>query len=120
MPVSEVVEHDPGALAARPLFDNQQHLANVVGPWGYGCVNGQRVPDDFVEVLPIPAGPTEVVITSDGFPVVLPTLRESEARLAEMIRNDPAATDALWAIGKSTKPGANAPDDRAYLRLMLV
>lgn len=116
MPLSTIVEDDPGAHATRPLLDNQQHLANVVGSWGFGCINGLRVPDDYLEVLTIPASPTEVIITSDGFPVVAATLQESEAALRALIERDPAAVGELWSVGKSTKSGANAPDDRAYLR----
>lgn len=115
----QLLRDDPGAKAARPLFDNQQHLANVVGPWGYGCVNGRAVPDDYLEVMPIPDGPMEVVITSDGYPVVHSTLSESEATLAGMVARDPAGIGELWSVGKSTKPGANAPDDRAYLRFVV-
>jgi len=50
---------------------------------------------------------------------VMPTLSETEAALARLIRDDPAAIGDLWPIGKSTKPGSNAPDDRAYLRLVV-
>lgn len=118
-PVADVIEDDPGARAARLLIDNQQHLANRVGPWGYGCINGQPVPDEYIEVIPIPTGPTEVVFTSDGYPVASPTLLEAETVLTQMIRDDPVAIGELWAMGKSTKPGANAPDDRSYLRFTM-
>ena len=116
-PLAEIIETDPGSQAARPLFDSQQHLANKVGPWGFGCVDGQIVPDEYLEVFPIPSGTNQVVITSDGFPVVGPSLRESERALSELVQRDPAAVGDLWSIGKSCKPGSNAPDDRAYLRL---
>lgn len=116
---SEVLASDPGAKAARALIDIQQHLTNVVGPWGFGCVNGRRVPDEYIEIMSLPEGPTEVILASDGFPVLLPTLQQSEIALADLIQRDPAAIDELWAISKSTRPGANAPDDRAYLRLVV-
>lgn len=118
-PIDEILERDPGSEARRVLTDNQQYLANTVGPWGYGCINGGRVPSEFIEVFPIPDRPAEVILTSDGYPVVLPTLGETEATLARLIRDDPAAIGELWPIGKSTRPGSNAPDDRAYLRVRL-
>lgn len=64
--------------------------------------------------------PTEVVLTSDGYPVVLPTLRESEAALARLVRDNPAAIGELWAIDKSARAGSNASGDRAYLRIIVV
>lgn len=115
-PLDELIATDPGAKAARQLIDIQQHLANTVGPWGYGCINGQRVPDEYIDVIPIPHGASEVIITSDGYPTVLPTLLETEAALTRMVQRDPAAIDEMWLIGKSNKAGSNAPDDRAYLR----
>jgi hypothetical protein len=118
MTLAEIVKQDPGAKAARPLFDAQQHLANKPGPWGYGCINGHRVPKAYVEVYGIPVGAT-VIMTTDGFPIVHPTLMESEQALTELMRRDPAAIGELWPMGKSTKPGAKAPDDRAYLRFNL-
>lgn len=115
-PLVELVATDPGANAARQLIDIQQHLANKLGPWGYGCINGQRVPDEYIDVIPIPHGATEVIITTDGYPTVLPTLLETEAALTRMSQRDPASIDEMWSIGKSLKAGSNAPDDRAYLR----
>jgi glycerophosphoryl diester phosphodiesterase len=118
-PLEEILQNDPGAQARMLLTNIQQHLANTIGPWGYGCVNGGQVPDDHIEVFPIPAGATEVILTSDGYPVVLPTLRESESALTELVRRDPAAIGELWSIGKSSTADSNAPDDRAYLRFIV-
>lgn len=119
-PIEEILLDDPGSQARRILTDNQQHLANSTGPWGYGCINGKPVPAKHIEVFPIPDGPTDVILTSDGYTVVRPTLAETEATLFRQIEDDPAAIGELWPIGKSTRPGSNAPDDRAYLRIRLV
>lgn len=116
-PVDEVIVNDPGAAASRPLHDLQQHLANVPGPWGYGCINGRHVPHDFVEVIPVPLHTREVVLSSDGYPEPAMSLAESEARLKKLLVADPAAVGALWRMGKPFRPGFNAPDDRAYLRI---
>ncbi|MEE9416181.1 MAG: hypothetical protein V3V01_12925 [Acidimicrobiales bacterium] len=115
--LTEILEDDPGAAAARPLFDLQQQLSNQQGPWGYGCVNGRPVPDRFVEVFPVANNATETVLTSDGFPDPRSSLAESEARLKHLLETDPAAIGELWTVGKSLRPGPNSVDDRAYLRL---
>jgi hypothetical protein len=116
-PLDEILTTDPGAGFARPLLDLQQQLTNHEGPWGYGCINGRRVPDQFVEVFPTPTGVQEVVMASDGFPDLRTTLQASEVRLRELLEIDPAAIAELWAVGKALRPGANSVDDRAYLRL---
>lgn len=115
--LTEILRDDPGAAAARPLIDLQQQLSNREGPWGFGCVNGRPVPDQFVEVFPLAQNATEIVLTSDGFPDPRPSLVESESRLRNLLEMDPAAIGDLWTVGKSLRPGANSVDDRAYLRL---
>jgi len=117
--LSELIETDPGYVASRALIDIQQHLSNKVGTWGFGCVNGTPIPDEYVEVVSLPPPPTEVILATDGYPVVHPTLRESEVALAEMTSRDPASINELWPMGKPSRPGANAPDDRTYLRIIV-
>lgn len=116
-PVEEILRTDPGAGFARPLHDLQQQLSNLEGPWGFGCINGRPVPDQFVEVFPLANHVDEIVLASDGFPDLQPTLHESETRLQELLKIDPAAIAELWAVGKALRPEANSVDDRAYLRL---
>ncbi|MFN3254326.1 MAG: hypothetical protein ACE37B_01395 [Ilumatobacter sp.] len=115
--LDEIVRTDPGAGFARPLHDLQQQLSNLEGPWGFGCVNGRVVPDQFVEVFPVGPDVDEVVLASDGFPDLRPTLAASETRLRELLQVDPAAIAEIWSVGKALRPGANSVDDRAYLRL---
>lgn len=116
--VDEIRADDPGRQAARQLNDLQQQVANWVGPWGYGCINGTPVPDEFVEVIEIAPDVRELVMTSDGYPVPGSTLADSEAELARLLAVDPAAVDELWRMGKALRPGAHGPDDRAYVRLL--
>jgi hypothetical protein len=85
--------------------------------YGYGALDGQAVPDLFVEIMPVPDGVREVVITSDGYPTPAPTLAESERLLAERLARDPLMLDPPETKGK--RPAANSFDDRAYLRVAL-
>jgi hypothetical protein len=119
-PLEEILRSDPGASSARALFDVQQHLTNIEGPWGYGCINGRPVPDRFVEVYTVAPDVDQVVLASDGFPDPRPTLEDSESRLRELLETDPAAISGFWTAGKALRPGANSVDDRAYLRVARV
>jgi len=116
----EILENDPGAALALALTNVQQHLSNRPGPWGYGVINGGAVPDEFVEVFELPVSVGEVVLASDGYPDPRVTLGESETRLRELLRQDPAAIGELSTGGKPLREGANSVDDRAYLRLRCV
>ena len=116
-PLEEILANDPGGEIARSLTNIQQHLSNRSGPWGYGCVNGRAIPDDFLEVFALPEATSEVALTSDGYPDPCRSLADSESSLRLLLKADPAAIDELWSAGKRLQPGANSVDDRAYLRL---
>lgn len=115
-PLTDMMESDPGGTAVRALTDVQQHLSNLPGPWGYGCVNGRAIPDEFVEVFPVDGG-RDIVLASDGYPRLEATLDDSEATLRRLLAADPAAIGELWTMGRSLRPGFDAIDDRAFLRL---
>ena len=59
--------------------------------------------------------PWEIVLASDGYPFLCPTLAESEARLDEQRRNDPLNIGDFKAT-KGFTPGFNSFDDRSYIR----
>lgn len=112
-----ILSEDPGGVAARRLTDIQQHLSNEIGPWGYGVINGRRVPDEYLGVTPLHDSVGEVVLASDGYPRLEATLAESERELQTLLNADPCGIDELLGMGKSLRPGANSIDDRSFLRL---
>ena len=57
----------------------------------------------------------EVVLASDGFPFLKPTLAESEAALAEQLANDPQNIHTFIAT-KGIVEGNKSFDDRTYIR----
>ena len=99
---------DPGRAAALALIGRQGFLRNRIGPYGYAAVDGRPVPPSMV-VRAVPPG--ELVIASDGYPVIETGLAASEATLARLTERDP------WAVGE--RPGTKEADDRAYLRLLV-
>ncbi len=117
MPVSAVRRDDPGAVAAQPIYDAMPYLVNTEGRWGYGAINGSPVPSAFIEVFELPPGPCTVILASDGFPEVRPTLGETMHRLETLQSQDPAGTDRLWMMGTALSPGDKSMVDLAYLRL---
>ena len=61
------------------------------------------------------ASPNEVVLASDGYPFLEPTLAASEAALAEQIANDPQNIHSFIAT-KGIVEGNKSFDDRTYIR----
>lgn len=58
---------------------------------------------------------SEIVLASDGYPFLKPTLAESEAALAEQIANDPQNIHSFIAT-KGIVEGNKSFDDRTYIR----
>ena len=61
------------------------------------------------------SSPNEVVLASDGYPFLKPTLAASEAALAEQIANDPQNIRSFIAT-KGIVEGNKSFDDRTYIR----
>ncbi|PLS26325.1 hypothetical protein [Bifidobacterium parmae] len=100
-----------------PFLRLQSEFANRRGEYGYFVFDGFTDPGYPVRVVPVEPG-TEVVLASDGYPLLRPTLAGSEAELERLRREDPR----LIGEYRSTKgftAGLESFDDRTYLRFVV-
>ncbi|MDI6103715.1 hypothetical protein QLQ12_34385 [Actinoplanes sp. NEAU-A12] len=109
---------DPARPAVRALVARQGSLRNTTGLYGYAGIDGRPVPLALVAVHPLPADAAELVIASDGYPVIGETLAQSEAALARLLDLDPWCVNELCGT-KGVLAGQASYDDRAYLRVRL-
>lgn len=65
----------------------------------------------------IPSSSSEIVLASDGYPFLKPTLAASEVALAEQIANDPQNIRSFVAT-KGIVEGNKSFDDRTYIRFV--
>ena len=65
----------------------------------------------------IPSSSSEIVLASDGYPFLKPTLAASEAAVAEQIANDPQNIRSFIAT-KGIVEGNKSFDDRTYIRFV--
>lgn len=65
----------------------------------------------------IPSSSSEIVLASDGYPFLKPTLAASEAALAEQIANDPQNIRSFIAT-KGIVEGSKSFDDRTCIRFV--
>ena len=82
---------------------------------GYSVVDGFPIDDTHIKAITLDFRPWQVVLASDGYPFLCPTLAESEERLAWQRDNDPLNIGDFKAT-KAFTPGNNSFDDRAYIR----
>jgi hypothetical protein len=61
--------------------------------------------------------PAEVVLASDGYPYLQPTLKASEESLTSLLQSDPYLIDRFKAT-KGKMKGNTSFDDRAYIRFI--
>ena len=84
----------------------------------YAVIDGSSIPEQHVRILPLDFQPHEVVLSSDGYPLLCPTLEASEAALARQLTKDPLNIGSFQAT-KGCMEGNRSFDDRAYLRLKI-
>ena len=78
-------------------------------------MNGGEIPEELVKVIRLSEGEHEIVLASDGYPVLKPTLQQSEQELERIMKDDPQCC-RLYESTKGLKPGNKSFDDRTYVR----
>ena len=81
----------------------------------YSVIDGFPVAENHVRIISLGFQPWEVVLASDGYPFLCPTLAECEAKLEEQRSNDPLNI-GIFKATKAFAAGFNSFDDRAYIR----
>lgn len=84
----------------------------------YAVIDGFPIPRQKVKVIPLDFSPWTVVLASDGYPFLKPTLAESEQALAEQRQSDPLNIVTFKAT-KGFMQGNNSFDDRSYIRFTI-
>ena len=113
--VTELLKCDPGrASIVSDILNSFLENANKETENGFPVLGLGKVVPNFVEVWQIPAG-TEVILASDGYPLLKSTLAESERELSRIIETDPLLIGEYKAT-KGVTAGNASYDDRTYIR----
>lgn len=107
----EVIDY---LIRCQRRFQNRGEL----GPYDYYVLDGFLLANAPVRIHHLPRGASTVILASDGYPKLLPTLAESEEALQEFLGRDPL----LFRDLKSTKgayPGNRSFDDRVYVKAVV-
>ena len=110
---SDLYENDIGREAILPFLKKQSIFANTDGYFGYPVIDGTGINEGLIKTYKLKQGDL-VVMASDGYPGLCPTLLQSEEYLSEVQKSDPLAI----CENKQTKmksPQSLSFDDRAYL-----
>ena len=105
------LEHDTAREAIIPHMLETMKQQNKT----YAVIDGFPIPPQHVRVITLNFQPWEVVLASDGYPFLEPTLAASEERLARQRTNDPLNIGEFKAT-KAFVQGNDSFDDRTYIR----
>ena len=116
---AELLEKDTIREYLYPLMKKQHYLQNnsEAGAYGFSVLSGFPIVASHMHKVKVSDTTKQVVISSDGYPFLKPTLQESEKMLATLLKEDPL----LYKKFKSTKgikKGNCSYDDRTYVRFI--
>jgi glycerophosphoryl diester phosphodiesterase len=110
-PYDHFLEHDTAREAIiQPLIESMKRQ-NI----DFSVIDGFPIPEQYVKVITLDFKPWEIVLASDGYPFLCPTLAESEEKLKWQRENDPLNIGQFKAT-KAFMKGSESFDDRAYIR----
>lgn len=109
--VEEIRMNDGGRRLIIPLIIEYSKQQNI----SYPVIDGFDIPKDKIKIIKTNKGKHEIVLASDGYPFLKPTLEESEQALHEQLTKDPLCIDTFKAT-KGLIQGNNSFDDRSYIR----
>lgn len=81
----------------------------------YAVVDGFPIPKEKVRIVMLTPSSHSIILATDGYPFLRPTLADSEAALYRQLTTDPLNIGTFKAT-KAFIEGNNSFDDRAYIR----
>jgi hypothetical protein len=117
-PRCDLTTRDPGREAIGPLLRRLHLFRNRNLPGSVWAIDGRPIPSAGVEVFLLAKGATEVVLATDGYPVIASTLALTEQRLSRILDMDPYMI-RLYPQTKGRTSPSGSFDDRTYVRVLV-
>lgn len=117
--VEELCLSDPSREIILPLIRNQLYFSNCDkgGKYEFSVLDGFCSDFSKAVICDVKDGDT-VILASDGYPRLEPSLYESELFLKELKEKDPLCIDIYKAV-KGFTDGKSAIDDRTYIKFIV-
>jgi len=108
---------DTGRQYILPLLERQMLFQNSLrkNEFSYGVIDGFKVPINEIKVIKL-SDQRNIVLASDGYPLLFGTLARSEKYLNKIINKDPFCIQEYKST-KGLNKGYSSFDDRAYLKI---
>lgn len=114
--IDDLLEDDLARKMIMESLKMQTSLENTDDPYGYSVFSclGNSPKIDIYNVV----DGDEIIFASDGYPEVMNTLKKSEEKLEELIRQDPLMFQYVQ-MTKGVLKGNKSYDDRSYIRFIV-
>ena len=116
--VAQLLEHDTCREQIIPFLNQQALLQNssYASDFTYYALDGiTTIPEEHIHIVPLLSSTKEIVLSSDGYPSLKPTLQETEDYLTYILKEDPLCY-TLFRSTKGLVKGNLSYDDRVYVR----
>ena len=116
----DIRKNDKGRAFIYDALCDQLHFQNDPdphNPYRYPVIDGQPIDEDLVPALSVSPG-NELILASDGYPVLEDTLPSTEQILHELLQKDPLCIQENPAT-KCLVVGNTSFDDRTYVKIKL-
>mmetsp|Transcript_38429 Transcript_38429/g.44781 ORF Transcript_38429/g.44781 Transcript_38429/m.44781 type:complete len:297 (+) Transcript_38429:3-893(+) len=108
---------DEGRTFIQPLLVGQKMFQNnpdAPAAHRYWTMDGFPISDSGIETYDVPLDTKHIILASDGYPTLFPSLEKTEEDLMTIIQEDPLMFDKHLST-KGVRPGAESFDDRTYV-----
>ena len=120
MTMEDLEKKDPGRAFIYPFLQQQAVLQNNPKKgqlYSFPVFDGFPIQMEQVKIFPV-GDVREIILSSDGYPHLFSTLRDSECYLMNILDNDPLCM-RLYKSTKGIKKGNFSFDDRSYLKIRI-
>ena len=108
----ELLNNDTARPVIIPRMIETMRQQNIT----YSVVDGFPIPRQHCRQITLDFRPWEIVLATDGYPFLCPTLAESEALLQRQREEDPLNIGPRFQATKAFHPDNLSFDDRTYVR----
>lgn len=116
--VEELLKYDIGREEVVPFIERQGLLQNTEGPYSFAVMDGFFTDFGRIKVIELDDDTKEIILTSDGYPEIKTTLKETEKHLEKILKKDPLCFREIKAT-KGKVDGNVSFDDRTYLKAQI-
>lgn len=115
--VEDIIKNDTGRKYILPLLKQSIVYNNTIGEYGYNVLDGFEIMPKSVIKIKVKEN-DEIVLASEGYPVLKNSLKESEEKLLEILEKDPLLIN-IYKSTKGLQQGNISYDDRTYIKFVV-